>query len=37
VITGPAVIEVPTTTVVVPPGMTGTVDHLGNFTIVTSK
>lgn len=37
VITGPAVIEVPTTTVVVPPGMAGTVDHLGNLTIVTSK
>jgi N-methylhydantoinase A len=34
-ITGPAIIEVPTTTVVVPPGMTGTVDHLGNLTITT--
>ncbi|TQS45229.1 hydantoinase/oxoprolinase family protein [Cryptosporangium phraense] len=33
VLTGPAVIEVPTTTVVVPPGTTGTVDHLGNLTI----
>ncbi len=35
VITGPAVIEVETTTVVVPPKMTGTVDHLGNLNIVT--
>ncbi|MFI5954012.1 hydantoinase/oxoprolinase family protein [Cryptosporangium sp. NPDC051539] len=35
VITGPAVIEVPTTTVVVPPGTSGTVDHLGNLTITT--
>jgi N-methylhydantoinase A len=35
VITGPAVIEVPTTTVVVPPRMTGTVDHLGNLSIAT--
>jgi N-methylhydantoinase A len=35
VITGPAVIEVPTTTVVVPPGMTGRVDHLGNLSITT--
>lgn len=35
VITGPAIIEVPTTTVVVPPGMTGTVDHLGNLSIIT--
>ena len=34
-ITGPAIIEVPTTTVVVPPEMTGTVDHLGNLTITT--
>jgi len=34
-IVGPAVIEVPTTTVVVPPGMTGTVDHLGNLNIIT--
>ncbi|MCS7478029.1 hydantoinase/oxoprolinase family protein [Umezawaea endophytica] len=35
VITGPAVIEVPTTTVVVPPGTTGRVDHLGNLSITT--
>jgi N-methylhydantoinase A len=35
VITGPAIVEVPTTTVVVPGEMTGTVDHLGNLTIVT--
>jgi N-methylhydantoinase A len=34
-IVGPAVIEVATTTVVVPPRMTGTVDHLGNLTIIT--
>lgn len=34
-IAGPAIIEVPTTTVVVPPDMTGTVDHLGNLTITT--
>ena len=34
-IAGPAIIEVPTTTVVVPPEMTGTVDHLGNLTITT--
>lgn len=34
-IVGPAIIEVPTTTVVVPPEMTGTVDHLGNLTIIT--
>jgi N-methylhydantoinase A len=33
VITGPAVIEVPTTTVVVPGGRTGTVDDLGNLHI----
>ncbi|WP_018331827.1 hydantoinase/oxoprolinase family protein [Actinomycetospora chiangmaiensis] len=33
VITGPAVIEVPTTTVVVPDGRTGTVDELGNLHI----
>jgi N-methylhydantoinase A len=32
-ITGPAVIEVPTTTVVVPRGMTGTVDGFGNLII----
>ncbi|MEV0290413.1 hydantoinase/oxoprolinase family protein [Kribbella sp. NPDC050820] len=37
VITGPAVIEVPTTTVVVPPGMTGEVDNLGNLTIDTQR
>jgi N-methylhydantoinase A len=35
VIDGPAVIEVPTTTVVVPAAMTATVDHLGNLTIRT--
>jgi N-methylhydantoinase A len=35
VIAGPAVIEVSTTTVVVPPGMTGRVDHLGNLHIIT--
>ncbi|GAA4920340.1 N-methylhydantoinase A [Actinomycetospora succinea] len=34
VITGPAVVEVPTTTVVVPEGRTGTVDELGNLHIV---
>ena len=33
VLTGPAIVEVPTTTVVVPGGTTGTVDHLGNLTI----
>ena len=33
VLTGPAIVEVPTTTVVVPAGTTGTVDHLGNLTI----
>ncbi|MHC1559947.1 hydantoinase/oxoprolinase family protein [Actinomycetospora sp. C-140] len=33
VLTGPAVIEVPTTTVVVPDGRTGTVDDLGNLHI----
>ncbi|GAA1864304.1 hydantoinase/oxoprolinase family protein [Pseudonocardia ailaonensis] len=33
VLAGPAIIEVPTTTVVVPGGSTGTVDHLGNLTI----
>lgn len=37
VIAGPAVVEVPTTTVVVPPGMTGTVDHLGNVVISTTR
>ncbi|MEJ2864065.1 hydantoinase/oxoprolinase family protein [Actinomycetospora flava] len=36
VVTGPAVIEVPTTTVVVPDGRTGTVDELGNLHIVTN-
>ena len=35
VITGPAIVEVPTTTVVVPGGCTGTVDHLGNLSILT--
>jgi N-methylhydantoinase A len=33
VLTGPAVIEVPTTTVVVPAGRSGTVDRLGNLNI----
>jgi N-methylhydantoinase A len=37
VITGPAVIEVPTTTVVVPPEMPGVVDHLGNLIIDTQR
>jgi N-methylhydantoinase A len=37
VITGPAVIEVPTTTVVVPGGRTGTVDELGNLHITTTR
>ncbi|WP_088318629.1 hydantoinase/oxoprolinase family protein [Kineosporia sp. R_H_3] len=36
-IVGPAVIEVPTTTVVVPAGMTGTVDALGNLSILTKE
>lgn len=35
VINGPAVVQVPTTTVVVPGGMRGTVDHLGNLSIKT--
>jgi N-methylhydantoinase A len=35
VISGPAVIEVESTTVVVPPRMSGTVDHLGNLNIIT--
>jgi N-methylhydantoinase A len=35
VLAGPAVIEVPTTTVVVPAGASGTVDHLGNLIIRT--
>lgn len=33
VLAGPAVVELPTTTVVVPDGRIGTVDHLGNLTI----
>jgi N-methylhydantoinase A len=33
VLTGPAIVEVPTTTVVVPAGTTGTVDRLGNLSI----
>jgi N-methylhydantoinase A len=33
VLTGPAIVEVPTTTVVVPGGTTATVDTLGNLTI----
>ncbi|MET0453127.1 MAG: hydantoinase/oxoprolinase family protein [Mycobacterium sp.] len=33
VLTGPAVIELPTTTVVVPAGTTGTIDRLGNLAI----
>ena len=33
VVSGPAIVEVPTTTVVVPPGTAGTVDHLGNLVI----
>jgi N-methylhydantoinase A len=37
VITGPAVVEVPTTTVVVPGGMSGTVDPLGNLIIITRE
>ncbi|TNC29194.1 hydantoinase/oxoprolinase family protein [Amycolatopsis alkalitolerans] len=37
VIPGPAIIEVPTTTVVVPHGATGTIDHLGNLTIAASQ
>lgn len=36
-IAGPAVIEVPTTTVVVPPGASGVVDHLGNLVINTQE
>ncbi|MEK6439021.1 hypothetical protein WBK50_08365 [Pseudonocardia sp. T1-2H] len=32
-LTGPAIVEVPTTTVVIPGGTTGTIDHLGNLTI----
>ncbi|OZE17828.1 hydantoinase, partial [Rhodococcus sp. 05-2254-6] len=34
VLAGPAIVEVPTTTVVVPHGTTGTVDRLGNLNIV---
>ncbi len=34
VLSGPAIVEVPTTTVVVPHGTTGTVDRLGNLNIV---
>ncbi|GAA4787094.1 hydantoinase/oxoprolinase family protein [Actinomycetospora chlora] len=37
VIAGPAVIEVPTTTVVVPDGRTGTVDELGNLHITRTR
>ena len=37
VITGPAVVEVPATTVVIPDGMTGTVDSFGNLLIVTRE
>ena len=33
VLAGPAIVEVPTTTVVVPAGRTGTVDELGNLTL----
>ena len=32
-LTGPAIVEVPTTTVVVPGGTTAAVDHLGNLSI----
>jgi N-methylhydantoinase A len=35
VIEGPAIVEVSTTTVVVPGAMSGTVDHLGNLSILT--
>ena len=34
-IKGPAIIEVPTTTVVIPTAMTGVVDPLGNLRIAT--
>ncbi len=37
VLRGPAVIEVPTTTVVVPTGTTGTVDRLGNLHIAVDQ
>ncbi|SEQ93144.1 hydantoinase/oxoprolinase family protein [Lentzea albida] len=33
VLQGPAIVEVPTTVVVVPGGVTGTVDHLGNLVL----
>jgi N-methylhydantoinase A len=36
VVDGPAVIQVPTTTVVVPRGMRGTIDRLGNLSIATN-
>jgi N-methylhydantoinase A len=36
VLDGPAIVEVPTTTVVIPAGMRGTVDELGNLIIRTS-
>lgn len=36
-LSGPAVIEVPTTTVVVPRGMTGVIDRLGNLVISTRE
>jgi N-methylhydantoinase A len=37
VLTGPAIIEVPTTTVVLPGGMSGTVDAVGNLVIDTKR
>ncbi|PMX97716.1 hypothetical protein, partial [Pseudomonas sp. GW460-13] len=37
VIDGPAVIQVPTTTVVVPRGMRGTIDRFGNLSIKTQS
>jgi N-methylhydantoinase A len=37
VLAGPAIVEVPTTTVVVPGGTTGTVDRFGNLTIRTGS
>lgn len=36
-LTGPAVVEVPTTTAVIPAGMTGVIDHIGNLVITTRK
>jgi N-methylhydantoinase A len=33
VLTGPAIVDVPTTVVVVPAGVTGRVDHLGNLVL----